>query len=62
LSRESEWYANEEFWEWSFSFMFPVRRIEQATEAFSSWIMRGAMRLGSDLLRSTHDGRPHPGN
>ncbi|MEQ9399699.1 MAG: methyltransferase domain-containing protein [Longimicrobiales bacterium] len=32
MNDDSEWFANEAFWAWSFPLMFPARRWEQAAE------------------------------
>ena len=54
---DSEWYANEEFWEWSFSFMFPARRFEQAGEEVDQLVSLSEVRHGRVLDLACGPGR-----
>jgi SAM-dependent methyltransferase len=57
MTANSEWYANEEFWEWSFSFMFPARRFDQAAEEVDQLVSLSDLQHGTVLDLACGPGR-----
>ena len=57
LNSGSEWFADEEFWEWSFPLMFPARRFEQAPDEVDQLIALSGQSAGTLLDLACGPGR-----
>jgi len=57
MTRDAEWYANEEFWSWSYALMFPARRFEQAPDEVDQLIALSGVEAGRVLDLACGPGR-----
>lgn len=57
VNPDSKWFANEAFWEWSFPFMFPAQRFEQATQEVQQLMQLSGVDGGAMLDLACGPGR-----